>query len=71
MTDADDSTSPRHDPGRGFEHLSTAHAVLLRLERSGASHEQMAVALGVPVTSIPTLLRVAWGKFHETRENQA
>lgn len=64
----DHSPDDRRDPVAAIERLSTAHAVLLRLDRSGASHEQMAVALGVPVASIPTLLRVAWGKFHETKE---
>lgn len=45
--------------------LPTAHAVLLRLERAGVGHDQMAVALGVPVEAIPTLLQVAWAKWRE------
>ncbi len=67
-------TAVAADDGRVTDHsdrvdvltaLPTAHAVLIRLERSGATHEQMAVALGVSVASIPTLLHVAWGKYHE------
>ena len=39
--------------------LSTAHAVALRLRDAGAGNEEIAIALGVPVEGIGTLLEVA------------
>ena len=68
MTDRPDATPATEPVVRAEDPLTvlpTAHAVLLRLERAGAGHDQMAVALGVPVESIPTLLQVAWAKWRE------
>jgi hypothetical protein len=43
--------------------LATAHAVALRLHEAGAGDEAVAQALGIPVTSVAGLLRVAGAKL--------
>jgi hypothetical protein len=43
--------------------LSTAHAVALRLHDAGASDNSVAQALGIPVTSVPGLIRIADAKL--------
>lgn len=43
--------------------LPTAHAVALRLHDAGAADEAVAQALGIPVRSVPGLLRIAEAKL--------
>jgi DNA-directed RNA polymerase specialized sigma24 family protein len=43
--------------------LPTAHAVALRLHAAGAADEAVAQALGIPVTSVAGLLRIAEAKL--------
>lgn len=43
--------------------LPTAHAVALRLHDAGVADEGVAQALGIPVTSVAALLRVAEAKL--------
>lgn len=46
-----------------LKELSTAHAVALRLRDSGAGDAMIAVALGIPLKGVPTLLEVAVAKL--------
>ncbi|NYF96977.1 hypothetical protein [Janibacter cremeus] len=48
---------------RRVDEMSPAHGVALRLRRAGYEDVIIAVALGVPVASIPALLLVAQGKL--------
>jgi DNA-directed RNA polymerase specialized sigma24 family protein len=43
--------------------LPTAHAVALRLHAAGAGDEAVAQALGIPVTSVAGVLRIAEAKL--------
>lgn len=43
--------------------LATAHAVALRLRAAGAEDAAVAQALGIPVTSVPGLVRIAEAKL--------
>jgi hypothetical protein len=43
--------------------LPTAHAVALRLYAAGAGNEAVAQALGIPMTSVPGVLRIAEAKL--------
>jgi DNA-directed RNA polymerase specialized sigma24 family protein len=43
--------------------LPTAHAVALRLHDAGVADEGVAQALGIPVTSVAGLLRIAEAKL--------
>lgn len=43
--------------------LATAHAVALRLQAAGAEDEAVAQALGIPVTSVAAILRIAEAKL--------
>lgn len=54
-----------------FSELSTAHAVALRLRDHGARDEQIAVALGIPLEGVPTLLQVADAKLAALRREQS
>ncbi len=47
--------------------LPTAYAVALRLRRSGASDEDIAVALGIAAVSVPALVEVGLAKLDELR----
>lgn len=43
--------------------LATAHAVALRLHDAGAGDDAIAQALGIPVTSVVDVLRIADAKL--------
>jgi hypothetical protein len=43
--------------------LATAHAVALRLHDAGAGDDAIAQALGIPVTCVADLLRIADAKL--------
>ena len=43
--------------------IPTAHAVALRLHQAGVADEGVAQALGIPVTSVAGLLRIAEAKL--------
>lgn len=51
------------DRERALGELPTAHAVALRLRRSGAGDDEIAGALGVPAEGVPMLLEVAEAKL--------
>jgi DNA-directed RNA polymerase specialized sigma24 family protein len=53
----------RMDRENALLQLATAHAVALRLHAAGAEHESVARALGIPVASVPALLRIAEAKL--------
>jgi DNA-directed RNA polymerase specialized sigma24 family protein len=53
----------RMDRENALLQLATAHAVALRLHAAGAEHEAVAQALGIPVASVPALLRIAEAKL--------
>ncbi|HEX3622107.1 MAG TPA: hypothetical protein VHT97_07315 [Acidimicrobiales bacterium] len=51
------------DRERALLQLATAHAVALRLHAAGAEDEAVAQALGIPVTSVAAILRIAEAKL--------
>ena len=51
------------DHEAALQKLPTAHAVALRLHQAGVADEGVAQALGIPVTSVAALLRIAEAKL--------
>ena len=64
---SDDPDDNAHHPEKLILELVDTLAVAIRLHDAGESNDTIATALGVPVESVPSTLRVAEAKIAERR----